>query len=278
MLDLINNSGFLKYGVVQTFINISCMVIFGLIINKLLNKPIKKYCQKNVKIILRTKNVIIYALIIYGIFTQFNAFSDIVTALAASTGIITLALGLAAQDAVGNFVDGLLIFSFHPFKIGDLIKLKDYNITGYVTDLSVRHTIIKTFENTEVIVPNSIMNKAILENVSSVNNRKANFLELDISYESDIDLAMKIVTEEVMAHPDFIDVRTPAEISQGMPPVTIRLVDFLDSSMHLKATIFSQDNAQGFAMLSDLRIAIKRRFDKEGIEIPYPHQTIEFKQ
>ena len=47
--------------------------------------------------------------------------------------------------------------------------------------------------------------------------------------------------------------------------------------MHLRTTIYSKDNAEGFAMLSDLRIAIKHRFDKEGIVIPYPHRTIEIK-
>ncbi len=56
-----------------------------------------------------------------------------------------------------------------------------------------------------------------------------------------------------------------------------RLTEFKDSSMHLRTTIYSKDNAEGFAMLSDLRIAIKHRFDKEGIVIPYPHRTIEIK-
>ena len=206
---------------------------------------------------------------------QFTAFSDIIKALAASTGIITLALGLAAQDAVGNFVNGVMIATFKPFKIGDLIKISDYQLTGYVVDIALRHTIIKTVENTEIIIPNSVMNKAILENVSSVNNQKANFLELDISYESDIDLAMKIIQEEVMAHPNYLDNRSAADIANHVPPVVTRLVEFRDSSMHLKTTIYSKDNAEGYAMLSDLRIAIKRRFDKEGIVIPYPHQTIE---
>lgn len=278
MVDLINQSGFLKYDLVQTLINIVFIIGIAFIASKLLKKYILKFNRKNQKYILRMKNIAIYAFALYGIFNQFTAFSDIIKALAASTGVITLALGLAAQDAVGNFVNGLMIATFHPFKIGDLIKLTDYNLTGYVLDISLRHTVIKTFENTEIIIPNSIMNKAILENVSSVNNRKANFLEMDISYESDIDLAVKIIEEEVMAHPKFTDIRSEEEINNGVPAVTTRLVAFLDSSMHLKTTIYSKDNAEGFAMLSDLRISIKRRFDKEGIEIPYPHQTVEIKQ
>jgi len=278
MFDVINQSGFLKYDLIQTAINVILILIIAFVANRLLKKYILKYNKKNQRFLLRMKSITVYAFTLYGLFNQFTAFTDIIRALAASTGVITLALGLAAQDAVGNFVNGMMIATFHPFKIGDLIKVTDYNITGYVVDISLRHTIIKTFENTEIIIPNSIMNKAILENVSSVDNRKANFLELDISYESDIDLAMQIIAEEVMAHPAFKDTRTASEIARGIPAVTTRLVDFLDSSMHLKTTIYSTDNAEGYAMLSDLRISIKRRFDKEGIEIPYPHRTIEIKK
>lgn len=278
MLDIINQSGFLKYDVVQTGINLFLIIFIAFITNHILKNFINKHNQKNRRFLLRIRTITISAFALYGIFSQFTAFSDIIKALAASTGVITLALGLAAQDAVGNFVNGLMITAFHPFKIGDLIKITDYQLTGYVVDISIRHTVIKTFENTEIIIPNSTMNKAILENISSVDHLKANFLELDISYESDIDKALKIIEEEVMAHPNYKDIRTKTDVENGVQPVTTRLVDFLDSSMHLKTTIYSKDNAEGYAMLSDLRIAIKRRFDQEGIIIPYPHRTIEMKE
>ena len=58
----------------------------------------------------------------------------------------------------------------------------------------------------------------------------------------------------------------------------IRLTSFNDSSITLRATVYSQSNAQGFAMLCDLRLAIKKRFDKEGIDFPYPHRTVTFKE
>lgn len=278
MIDVINNSGLLKYSLAQTLINIFLILVIAVIVSRVAQHYIGRCNQKNQRMITRTKNFIIYVFVFYGIFNQFTAFADIVKALAASTGIITLALGLAAQDAVSNFVNGMMIMTYRPFKIGDLVKVKDYDLTGYVVDISLRHTIIKTFENTEINIPNSIMNKAILENVSSVDNRKANFLELDISYESDLELAMQIISEEVMAHPHFIDIRTEAEMADQQPAVVTRLVDFCDSSMHLKTTIYSENNAAGHAMLSDLRIAIKKRFDQAGIEIPYPHQTVEVKQ
>ncbi|MDE6195739.1 MAG: mechanosensitive ion channel, partial [Erysipelotrichaceae bacterium] len=114
--------------------------------------------------------------------------------------------------------------------------------------------------------------------VSSVESHKANFLYIGISYESDLNKAMKIMEEEIIAHPNFLDIRSKEEQEQKqVPAVIIRLIDFAESSMQLRATVYSKNNAEGFAMLSDLRISIKKRFDKENIEIPYPHCTITYK-
>lgn len=278
MIDYINNTGIFKDGVIETVISTAFIVIVSFIISKLLASYIRKYVNKNQKIVLRIKNICIWIFALYGIFNKFNAFSDILTGIAASTGVLTLAISLATQDAIGEFVNGVMIYTFRPFKINDTIKLTDHAIVGRVIDISLRHTVIKTPENTELVIPNSIMNKEILENVSNVDNKKANFLELDISYESDIDLAFKIIEEEVVAHPSFIDPRSEEDKKEGKKAVTIRLDGLLDNSMHIKAIVYSANNANGIQMLSDLRISIKKRFDKEGIEIPYPHTTVEIKK
>ena len=275
MVEAINNSGFLKNDLYSTIVSIVCILVITYFISKLLNKPIKKFNKKNTKVILRLKNICVWAFAVYGIANQFNAFADIITAIAASTGVITLALSLAAQDAVSEFISGMMILSFKPFTVNDIIRITDYNIIGTVVDINIRHTLIRTIENTELIVPNSILNKAILENVSHTGEKKASFLELDISYDSDLEKAMNIIKEEIEKHPSFVDIRSDEEIAEGKEAVTIRLTAFLDSSMHLKTTIYTLDNATGVAMLSDLRIAIKKRFDQEGIVIPYPHTTVE---
>lgn len=83
--------------------------------------------------------------------------------------------------------------------------------------------------------------------------------------------------EEIIRHPAYVDPRSEDDLRNHVEPVIIRLTSFNDSSLTLRATVYSRDNSEGFAMLSDLRIAIKKRFDKEGIEFPYPHRTITYK-
>lgn len=274
-----SNTDFLKYSFFTTIITALVLLISARIINHILFRMIQKhYHRDNLKFILRLKTIIVYTIAVYAVLDLFQPFQTVLKTLLASGGVIAVVFGLAAQEAAGNFINGLMIVMFKPFKIGDLIKFNNGELVGTVVDISMRHTVIKTFENTKIVIPNSVIDKAVLENVTAVNDRKGNFLELEISYESDLELAMQIIREEVKKHPDYMDGRTADEKKQKLPEVVIRLVDFGESGMKLKATVYSKNNAQGYAMLSDIRIAIKKRFDEAGIEIPYPHRTITWKQ
>lgn len=274
-----SNTDFLKYSFFTTIITALVLLISARIINHILSRMIQKhYHRDNLKFILRLKTIIVYTIAVYAVLDLFQPFQTVLKTLLASGGVIAVVFGLAAQEAAGNFINGLMIVMFKPFKIGDLIKFNNGELVGTVVDISMRHTVIKTFENTKIVIPNSVIDKAVLENVTAVNDRKGNFLELEISYESDLELAMQIIREEVKKHPDYMDGRTADEKKQKLPEVVIRLVDFGESGMKLKATVYSKNNAQGYAMLSDIRIAIKKRFDEAGIEIPYPHRTITWKQ
>ena len=277
-LKSFNIASLFKYDLIDTLIMLFLIIVITISLSKLLKKFILKHAKPNTKFILRMKSIVLYTISAYTCLSLFVPFDAILTPILASGGILALIFGLAAQEAMGNFVNGVMITMFKPFKIGDLIKINNGELIGTVYDISLRHTIIETYENTKIIIPNSQMNKAILENVSSVESHKANFLYIGIGYESDLNKAMKIMEEEIIAHPNFLDIRSKEEKEQKQAPaVIIRLIDFAESSMQLRATVYSKNNAEGFAMLSDLRISIKKRFDKENIEIPYPHCTITYK-
>lgn len=282
ILDTLNTWGmgtYLEYSLLTTLIFIVIILVCAKVINHIAIKAINRhYKGDNVKVIQRLKTILIYIIAGYGVLNLFPPFQNILKLVAASGGISVVIIGFAAQEAAANFVSGLMITVFKPFKIGDLIKVNNGQLVGTVSDITLRHTVIKTYENTKIIVPNSEMNKATLENVTAVGDQKANFLELEIGYESDLDMAMKIIEEEVRKHPNFMDIRSAAEKKKKQPAVVTRLIAFGESGLQLKTTVYSKNNAEGFAMLSDLRIAIKRRFDQADIDIPYPHRTIVYKE
>ncbi|MEG2506476.1 MAG: mechanosensitive ion channel family protein [Longicatena sp.] len=244
----------------------------------MIGRAVRKKHMTNEKFILRLVKIIIYSITIYSCLSLVEPFNEVLVKIWGSAGILAVAAGLAAQESLGNLVNGLLIATFKPFKIGDLVKVNNGEFEGYVVDVSLRDTLIRTYENTRIIIPNSIMNKAVLENVSLSGNSKGNFLTLEIDYDSDLDKAMQIIKEEVMHHDNFIDARSHEEIEKGIDPVITRVIGFNESGLSLRTTIYSKNNAEGFAMLSDLRISIKKAFDKNGIEFPYPHRTIVYKK
>ena len=98
-----------------------------------------------------------------------------------------------------------------------------------------------------------------------------------ISYDSDIDKAIKIIQEEAINHPLLIDNRKEEEIAEGMPIVNVRVIDLSDFSIDLKAYVWSTDNDAAFSLKCDLLKTVKHRFDNEGIEIPFPYRTLVYK-
>ena len=89
---------------------------------------------------------------------------------------------------------------------------------------------------------------------------------------------MEIIRSEAVKHPNFIDNRTDEEKQNNTPSVTIRVIDLADWSVNIRAYIWSENSPSGFVMKCDLRKSIKERFNREGIEIPFPHRTIVYKK
>ncbi|MCX7548270.1 mechanosensitive ion channel family protein [Xanthomarina sp. F1114] len=188
-------------------------------------------------------------------------------------GILALIAGVSAQEALSNLVGGLFIISFKPFKLGDTVKITD-SMVGTVTDITLRHTVIRNYENKMIVIPNAVMNKEKLINYDLGEAKSCERIEIGISYDSDIDLAKKIMQEECEKHPLLIDNRSFMDKKQNKPIVKTALIQFNDSSMTIRAWTWARNYSEGFSLKCDVLESIKKRFDKEGIEIPFPYRTI----
>ncbi|HAV53615.1 MAG TPA: mechanosensitive ion channel family protein, partial [Aequorivita sp.] len=188
-------------------------------------------------------------------------------------GVIALIAGVASQEALANLVGGVFIISFKPFRIGDIIKVTD-TMVGTVTDITLRHTVIRNFENKMIVIPNAIINKEKLINYDLGELKICDRIEIGISYDSDIDLAKKIMQEECSRHPLILDNRSEIEILDGQPIVRVALTSLNDFSVTIRAWVWARDYSDSFNMRCDLLESIKKRFDREGIEIPFPYRTV----
>lgn len=196
--------------------------------------------------------------------------------LFAGAGILTAIALFASQQAFANIVSGIFIVIFKPFRVNDIVDIGNLP-KGRVEDITLRHTVIRNYENRRMIIPNSVISSEIVINSSIVDEETCNFIEMGISYDSDVEKAMEIMRQEVSKHPNFIDHRTEEEKKSDVPLVTVRVISFGDSSVNLRAYAWSADHSSGFVMKTDLYKSIKESFDRNGIEIPFPYRTIVYK-
>lgn len=200
--------------------------------------------------------------------------SQAMNTLLATGGVLAVVFGLAGQEALGSIASGMMILAFRPFVIGDVVNVVSQGVTGTVEEINLRHTVLRTIENKRVIIPNSTMNAAIVENADYGDKNVCLTLDVGITYESDIDHALEVLANVVGEHPDYLDLRTEEAKANGAPRVVVRVSELADSAVVLRALLWGKDNGTTFAMRADLMRQIKKRFDKEGIDIAYPHLVV----
>ena len=197
--------------------------------------------------------------------------------LLAGAGVLAVVIGFASQQAFANIVAGIFIVIFKPFKVGERIKI-NADAVGMVEDITLRHTVIKNFENKRIIIPNSVISNAQIENWDAEDKKICKHVDFGISYDSDINLAISIIQDEAEKHENCIDNRDKDEKKNNDPIVRVRVMSFGDSSVNLRAWIWAESPPQAFVIGTDLNKSIKERFDREGVEIPFPYRTIVYKK
>jgi len=213
------------------------------------------------------KNVLCAIIWVIGIVTAlswFPQFATAVGALIAGSGIVALTIGLAAQDSLGNAFNGLFISISKPFEVGDRIHLVNADITGFIEDITIRHTVVRTFTNSRIIIPNSVINKELIENSNFCNPQASNFIDIIVTYGSDIPKASEIMAEVIGNHPDFVDTRT-AEQLETLPKVRVFIRTLGLYGVELRASMWTATISINFAACSDVRRDILNEFEKAGI-------------
>ncbi len=127
-------------------------------------------------------------------------------------------------------------------------------------DITLRHTVLKDFENRRVIIPNSVISNESIINSSIADEKICSWLEVGISYDSDIDLAISIIREEAMRHAEYIDNRSNEEKAAGSHPVIVRVLGYGESSVNLRAYIWASSPSAAFGLKCDLYKTVKKRF------------------
>ncbi|MFT7614602.1 MAG: small conductance mechanosensitive channel [Parvicellaceae bacterium] len=275
------NKEVLEYSIL---IAATLLIVFSLsfITRRILNFFIKRNSKElkvdptNFIFLKNSISFILYTIGFFWIFYKIPYFNSLGAALFAGAGIFAAIIGFSSQKAISNIVGGVFILIFKPFRVGDTIEISN-NRKGTIEEITLRHTVIKDYENRRVIIPNSQISDETLINSSISDEKVKKHIEINIAYDSDINKAMEIIRAEIMKHPLNIDNRDAQEKEDNLPSVDVKLISLKDFSVTLKAYAWAKNNDDAFDLHCDVLKSIKGRFDENGIEIPHPYRTIVFK-
>lgn len=236
------------------------------LLNFILDKFYKKYNEIHWRYCGNALKAILALIFISLLGSQFTITSQISVELFKSTSLIVAILGFAAQEVLRDILSGMMISFAKPYNIGSRITITTLNITGIVEDITLRHTVIKCFDNSRLVIPNSVINKDVLKSTDYDDSMIGNFIEIPVSYESDIRLASAILQSIVISHPLVLDKLKDEKCDKTC---SVLVKDLLDTGVILKTTVWTKDVSDNFTACSDIRLEIKEAYEKAGIVIPY---------
>jgi small conductance mechanosensitive channel len=216
---------------------------------------------------------IIYVIALIVVFNSIPKLRDYGTALFAGAGVLAAIVGFASQSAFSNIVSGVFIVVFRPFRVGDRVRVGQL-YTGDVEDITLRHTVIKDFENRRIVIPNSVINNETIINSTLADENICIFIDLGVAFESDVNKSLKIMEEQCLKHPLCQDNRNYEETERGDSKVQVRLINITDTAVQLRAYAWATGPSTGFDMKCDLLKSIKERFDAEGISLAFPQRVV----
>ena len=258
-------------GFIITFlITVIIAKIFSTILEKLVDHAMKKDARASMpfKYLLKILRTVIYVIAVFAILMNVKPLQSISTAILGATSVMTVVVGLAAQETFGNFIAGFFIVIYQPFHVGDMVNLPEKNISGTVIEITFRHTILNTVENTKIIVPNSTMNSAIVEDKAFGQKTYIRYLVLSVAYNTDIDKLERVITDVVINTDGVIDTRS-AEAQEKNLPINITVNEFLDSGIQIRFPFTTKSLGKSVETASKIRKALLVAFRENGIEIPY---------
>lgn len=261
---------FYSNGVLYTILTVIWCATIIRISNTVIEHAIKKASDVtglSKDIIPLVENVSKIAIIVAALMVILSLWRVNITPLIASAGIAGAAVAFAAKDTIANFFGGISVFVDKPFTIGDYIVL-DKGERGEVVAIGVRSTRIKTRDDVQITIPNSLIanTKIINESAPAPNFRVR--IPISVAYGSDIDMIDKVLLAIASENENVL--------SEPVPRVRFR--EFGDSSLNFELLCWAKEPAIRGLMVHQLNCTIYKKFNETGIKIPFPQRDVHLHQ
>jgi len=207
-------------------------------------------------------NIVIYAFWVLAIYTGINILGINLSSLAFMAGALGIGIGFGLQNIVNNFVSGIILLFDPSIKVGDMVQVG--NDWGTVRRINIRTTIVQTFDNASLIIPNSEMLSDKITNWSFQDLKVRRQVDVGVTYGSDVQLVRKLLLQIAEEMPDvLVD-----------PAPWVDFMDFGDSALIFRIRFWISSPNYWLTAPTEFRFRIDEEFRKHGIEIAFPQQDI----
>ena len=210
------------------------------------------------EVLMLVERVVYFLIVLFGVTI---AFQLVGIDFASLIGFLGLGIGFAFKDLLSNFIAGVVILTQKKFKIGDIVEI-DGDL-GKITQIDTRTTEIRTFDGTNLIVPNANLMTSVVQNFTHNSFRRVCF-RVGVHYKTPLRHAIAIAEEAVNTHPEVVP----------DPQTRILAVEFGESAIILDVRFWIESTKFWPAVRSEVIQNLKEAFDREDILIPFPIRTI----
>jgi small-conductance mechanosensitive channel len=247
---------------VASLLRAAFVLVVGLLLARALGRVVRRAVEGRLRkqhamLVARATYLLLALLVVTATLHQLGFQLGVVLGAA---GILSVALGFAAQTAASNMISGAFLIAEEPFRLGDIIEVE--GTVGEVYAIGVLSVTVRKFDNTVMRIPNELLMKAPVLNRTRFPIRRIDF-PVGVAYKEDTEKVRRILMEVADVNPLCLDEPTPLFFYKG----------YGDSALELQFSVWTtQENYPELHRF--FREEIKAAFDANGVEIPFPHRSI----
>ena len=244
-----------KYLTLNNLFIIAFFSLLYIVAGKGMDRLLRKHNNLTNTFLANALKVVIVVVGVITFLSQYDSFKDVLKSLLTNSAILVAVVGFTLQNSIKNIIAGTLLLSADTFKVGDRIRIPKEDISGEIEELTLRHAKIKLATSERAIVPNYLLNDAVVIN-NNLNNEETCYpLVIPVPISSDIQHAKEVVEQIIDAHPDILKNRDSSVI----------LTNYQLTSIEVHAMIWTKNIEDSFRVLSELRLEIAEKLKKEGL-------------
>ena len=249
--------------ILSGLLSVAVTVLVAMWVASTLEKRLMAAAQMDMSLRVVLAKFVRAILVLIGVLVALPVAGIDITVLSVFGGALGVGIGFGLQKIASNYISGFIILLDRSIRIGDLVTVD--NRYGTVSSITSRYAVVKGMDGTEAIIPNDTLITSTVMNHSYTSHELRIGIGLQISYDSPLETAMEIMREVADSHP---------RVLQKQPP-KVFLKNFADNGIELELVLWINDPEEGQQNLrSEINLAIWRRFQEAGIEIPYPQRVV----